>query len=112
MGSLRGVAFLAAFALAPVAQAAGCEMPDEGGMPLRRAVTRVKLLPETEAWVAKVSTQVPSRRTVVQFVLSLDDPRYLDGRCYWPVEVRADGKLWKRFLVTPDGRRVLADGKS
>lgn len=108
MGSLRGVAYLAAFALAPAAQAAGCEMPDEGGMPLRRAVMRVKHLPQTETWVAQVSKE----RTVVQYVLSLDDPRYLDGRCYWPVEVLGDGRLWKRFLVTPDGRRVLEDGKS
>jgi hypothetical protein len=27
-----------------------CELPDEGNMPLRRAVTRVEMLPEVHAW--------------------------------------------------------------
>ena len=37
----------------------------------------------------------------------LDAPVHQAGRCYWPVEVRADGKLWRRFLVSPDGKRLL-----
>jgi hypothetical protein len=39
----------------------------------------------------------------------LDQPVREAGRCYWPVEVRADGKLWRRFLVTPDGKSVLSE---
>ena len=76
-------------------------------MPLRRAVSRVKYLPETEAWAELASRD----RAVVQYVLSLDEPKHVAGQCYWTVEVRADGKLWKRFLVTPDGNRVMEDGK-
>jgi len=71
-------------------------------MPLRRIVTRVKHLPQTEAW--QKSLPEP---TVVQFVLLLDSPQKIRGRCYWPVEVRAGGELWKRFLVTADGDRVI-----
>ena len=32
--------------------ALACEYPDEGNMPLRRAVTKVRMLPEIEAWSA------------------------------------------------------------
>jgi hypothetical protein len=41
-------------------------------------------------------------------VLSLDAPKHVAGRCYWPLEARADGVLWKRYLVSPDAKRVLA----
>ncbi len=83
----------------------GCDYPDEGNMPLRRAVTKVKLLPETEAWAAWMH----KTGAVVQYALRLDDPMRKGGKCYWPVEVRAEGKLWRRLYVTPDGRTVLTE---
>jgi len=90
--------------------ALGCEMPDEGGMPLRRAVTKVQLLPEVDAWAGAMWRN----RVTVQYLVRVDEPVYASGReagsgavsCWWPVEVRADGKLWRRFLVSPDGKRV------
>ena len=70
---------------------------------MRRAVTRVQALPEIEAWASAV------HRTgvVTQYAVLLGEPVRRAGRCYWPVEVRAEGKLWRRFLVTPDGTRIL-----
>lgn len=85
------------------AAALACEIPaDEGSMPLRRAVTRVKYLPETEAWQKSLP-----EGAIAQFVLLVDSPQKIRGRCYWPVEVRAAGTLWKRFLVAADGGSVL-----
>ena len=78
-----------------------CEVPDDGSAPLRRAVTRVKYLPQTEAW----QKSLPDG-SIAQYVLRVDSPQRIRGRCYWPVEVRAGGKLWKRFFVTADGARV------
>jgi hypothetical protein len=69
-------------------------------MPLRRAVARVKHLPETETWAAAMH-KAGAR---VQYALLLDHPAMKDGRCYWTLEVRANGAVWKRFLVTPDGK--------
>ena len=45
-----------------------------------------------------------SRNTIVR----LDEPvrRGAGCACYWPVEARR-GKLWRRYLVTPDGKNVL-----
>jgi len=43
--------------LLPATSGFACEYPDQGTMPLHRAVTRVKLLPETEAW-AKIQKSV------------------------------------------------------
>ncbi len=77
-------------------------MPDEGGMPLRRAVTRVQALPEVDAW----ADAMYRRRVVVHYLVRVDEPVREAGHCYWPVEVRAEGKLWRRFLVSPDGRSV------
>lgn len=77
---------------------------DEGSFPLRRAVTRVKYLPETERWQRALPDGA-----IAQFVLLLDSPRKIGGRCYWPVEVRSNGELWKRFLVAANGKRVLDD---
>lgn len=85
--------------------AAACDYPDEGTMPLHRAITRVKLLPETEAWAAAAHKS----GTVVQYALSLDRDWRKDGRCYWTVEARAEGATWRRFYVSPDGRSVLHD---
>ena len=88
--------------VASAAPACACAVPDDGGAPLRGAVTRVKYLAETEAW----QKALPAG-TVAQFVLLVDSPRRIRGTCYWPVEVRAGGELWKRFLVSADGRRIL-----
>lgn len=93
--------FAALFAFPPAAQA--CDYPDEGNMPLRRAVTKVKLLPETEAWSAELLQQ----KVTVQYALLLDQPVRLKGRCYWTVEARAEGRTWSRFYVSPDGRSVI-----
>lgn len=85
--------------------ALACELPDEGGsFPLRRLVARVKLLPETEAW----QRSLPDG-TAAQFVLLVGSPERIRGRCFWPVEARAGGELWRRFLVAGDGGRILTD---
>jgi hypothetical protein len=76
-----------------------CDYPDEGNMPLRRAVSRVKYLPETEAWAAAMH----KAGEVVQYALYLDRDHRRGGRCYWTVEARAAGALWRRFYVTPEG---------
>lgn len=84
--------------------AVACEVPgDEGSAPLRRLVARVKYLPETEVWAELMSRN----RTVVQYVLLLDEPRRVEGRCHWPVEVRAENRLWKRFLVPGESGPVI-----
>jgi hypothetical protein len=80
-----------------------CEVPDEGNMPMRRAVTKVQMLKEVDAWAEAMRRGQAS----VQYLVRLDEPVRQAGRCYWPVEVRADGKLWRRFLVSPDGKRLL-----
>ena len=100
MGSLARVLILVF-----CAPALACDYPDEGNMPLRRAVSKVRYLPETEAW----ARQAQAAGAVVQYALRLDEPRRENGRCYWPVEVRAEGTLWRRFYVTPDGRSVLQE---
>jgi hypothetical protein len=83
--------------------ATACVVPaNEGSSPLRRVITRVKYLPETEAWQKSLP-----EGAIAQFVLLVDSPQKIRGRCYWPVEVRAAGALWRRFLVTADGERVL-----
>jgi hypothetical protein len=82
-----------------------CDYPDEGGMPLRRAVTRVEMLPEVDAWARAVQRD----GVKPQYLVRLDAPVFQRGRCYWPVEVRGDGKLWRRFFVSPDGKSILGD---
>jgi len=74
-------------------------------MPLHRAVTLVKLRPEAQEWAA----QWLRRKLAVQFVVLLDETRRIAGRCYWTVEARAEGKLWRRYYVTPDGGRVFSE---
>lgn len=82
-----------------------CEPPDQGNLPLRRAVTKVRTLPEVETW-AKAAHDAGA---VVQYALRLDQP-VRDGRqCYWPVDVNAEGKTWRRFYVTPDGQSLRTD---
>ena len=46
---------LAALALPALA----CEMPDEGNMPMRRAVTRVQMLKEVDAWAEQEGLEPP-----------------------------------------------------
>ena len=72
-------------------------------MPLHRAVTKVKLLPETEAWAAELL----KHGTIVQYALLLDHEWHAGGSCYWTVEARAEGRTWRRFYVSPDGQRLL-----
>src|SRR5262245_8740479 len=83
--------------------AIACSYPDEGNMPLRRAVTRVEMLPEVEAWSAAM------KRTGVipQVTVLPGESVHRAGKCYWPVDVRAGDRLWRRYLVTPDGKRVI-----
>jgi hypothetical protein len=96
--------WLPALLLFPLA-ALSCDYPDEGTMPLHRAVTKVKLRPETEAWAAAIH----KTGAVVQYALSLDRERHSGGRCYWTVEARAEGNTWRRFYVSPDGKSVLSE---
>jgi hypothetical protein len=79
-----------------------CDYPDEGRMPLRRAVTRVELLPEVDAWARAMQKD----GVLPQYVVRLDAPVKSGRLCYWPVEVHAGGQLWRRYLVTPDGKFV------
>jgi hypothetical protein len=96
---LRYVALLLA-----CAPALACEYPDEGNMPLRRAVSKVRYLPETQAW----AKQAQDAGAIVHYAVLLDRPKMRNGRCYWPVEVRACNTLWRRFYVTPDGKRLIS----
>jgi len=100
VGPLRGSAALALLAAAVAAQA--CEVPGDG-TPLRRALLKVKHLAETEAWERGAMKAAP-----VQYVLSLDAPLRHRGRCYWPIEARSGGALWRRFYATAQGERLLA----
>ena len=72
-------------------------------MPMRRAVSKVAMLSDVEAW----EQAMRRNRVDVRYLVRLDEPVERSGHCYWPVEVRADGKLWRRYLVTPDGKKVL-----
>jgi len=84
------------------APAFACDYPDLGNLPLRRAVTRIQMLPEVSAWARdRIEKGVKP-----QYAVGLDQPVRAAGKCYWPVEVRAEGKLWRRYLVTPDGKEI------
>ncbi len=89
------------------AGAQACTYPDLGNLPLRRAVAKVKYLPDTEAWAAEQH----QAGKVVQYALQLERELQLAGRCYWTVDAITDGRLWRRFYVTPDGRRVLGEDR-
>lgn len=75
-------------------------------MPLRRAASRVSLLPETEAWSAA------ERRDgqIVHYAVLLERTIVAKGRCHWTVEARTIERLWQRFYVTPDGASLLVQG--
>ena len=90
--------------LALALPALACDYPDEGNMPLRRALTRVQMLPETETW----QRERRDAGDAVQFRLLLEETVILKKRCHWVVEALADGKLWRRFYVSPDGKSVLS----
>lgn len=102
MGSLQGS--LAAALLAAACAAQACEIPGDGTS-LRRALLKVKYLPETEAWELAARKHAP-----VQFMLSLDAPLERDGRCYWPIEASSAGKVWNTFYATPRGEDLLVAG--
>ena len=87
------------------AYGADCRVPDDGGTPLRRAVSKVKYLAETEAWERETM-----KTATVQYVLSISAPRRYGKNCYWPVEARAGDRVWNTFYVTPLGDRVLVAG--
>jgi hypothetical protein len=94
---------VAAALLSVACAAQACEVPGDGTS-LRRALLKVKYLPETEAW------ELAARKTAtVQYVLSLDAPRDIEGRCYWPIEARSGGRLWHRFYATPRGEHLLVE---
>src|SRR6185436_9542532 len=92
---LRALAFFAL--LAGALPALGCAYPDEGTMPLHRALTRVKMLPETDVW----QRERKDAGSHVEFRLLLEKEVFLDRKCHWTVEALADGKLWRTFYVTP-----------
>jgi hypothetical protein len=82
------------------ALASPCAYPDEGVLPLRRAVTQVRLHPDIEGW----ARDMRDKGEAVQYALLLDEPLWADGRCYWTVEVRLGENVLKKFFVTPEGR--------
>jgi hypothetical protein len=86
--------------------AIACDFPDEGNLPLRRAVARVETHPAVDDWIREMRRQ----GIVTQVAVLVAESVRRGGRCYWPVEVRAEGALWRRYLVTPDGKRVIDEG--
>ena len=87
--------------LAAACAAQACDVPGDGTS-LRRALLKVKYLPETELW------ELAARKTAaVQYVLSLDAPIEREGRCYWPIEARSGDQLWNTFYATPRGEHIL-----
>src|SRR5687767_14537247 len=98
MDSLRADVIKVSLLLASL-PAIACEYPDQGNLPLRRAVSVVRELPETKAWAKAMQDS----GAVVQYVLLLEKDIFDGRRCYWTVEVNAEGKTWRRFYVTPGG---------
>ena len=69
-------------------------------MPLARAVRQVRLHPEIEGW----AREMRDKGEAVQYALSLDEPLWAGGRCYWKVEVRLGERPVRTFFVTPEGK--------
>src|SRR5919198_3129781 len=90
---------LAALLVSPPA-AAACDYPDEGTMPLHRAVTKVKLRPEVEAWAA----QRVREQLQVQYGLLLDETHWLGGPCSLNREMGAPRRFWRGLFLAPGGR--------
>jgi hypothetical protein len=86
-----------------------CALPDEGAAPMHRMVSRVKYLPETEMWRESLPPGA-----IASYLLSIDAPLKVSGRCYWPVEARAAGARWNLFYVSADGKHMLVgrDGRT
>jgi hypothetical protein len=102
VGPIQGSVALALVLAAGASPA--CEVPDDGTS-LRRALLRVKYLPETELW------ELQARKDAsVQYILSLNDPIRHEGRCYWPIEARTPDRTWNLFYSTPRGEHVLVAG--
>ena len=101
MGPLQG-SLAAALLAACAAQA--CDVPGDGTS-LRRALLKVKYLPETERWEGAIA-----KPATAHYVLSLDAPRLYQGRCYWPIEARSGDRLWHTFYATPSGEDILVAG--
>jgi hypothetical protein len=95
----------AALSLCLAATALACEYPDEGNMPLRRALTRVQMLPEIEHW----ERGQREAGELVRYELSLEETITKGRQCYWTVRVVSGGKVWRRFFVTPDGKSLLSE---
>jgi hypothetical protein len=87
--------------LAAACAAQACEVPGDGTS-LRRALLKVKYLPETEAWERAASRTAP-----VRYVLSLEAPIEREGLCYWPIEARSGEQVWNTFYATPGGEHIL-----
>jgi hypothetical protein len=104
VGSFQVGAALALAAATGLASAAGCQVTDDTGSPLRRAVNKVKYLAETESW-----ERAAAKTATVQYVLLVNDAIRRGTDCYWPVEARAGGELWHRFYATARGERVLVE---
>jgi hypothetical protein len=104
VGPFQVGAALALAAATGLASAAGCQVTDDTGSPLRRAVNKVKYLAESEAW-----ERAAAKTATVQYVLLVNDAIRRGTDCYWPVEARAGGELWHRFYVTARGERVLVE---
>jgi hypothetical protein len=102
---MRAACLAAAAAFALAAPAFACDFTEDDWNALRRMVVRVKIKPHVEAWAERKA----SERVQVRYLLSLDEPVRRDGRCWWPVEVSADGEPWRRFLVRPDSSEVVED---
>lgn len=102
MGSLARAAGVVLLAAACAAQA--CDVPGDGTS-LRRALLKVKYLPETEAW-----ERAASATAIVHYVLTLDAPVEREGLCFWPIEVRSGEELWNTFYATPGGEHLRVAG--
>jgi hypothetical protein len=90
-------------ALACLAQSGfACEYPEQANTSLRRAVTRVEMVPQVAEW----HREMVRKGVDPQYVVRLDERHREGGKCFWPVEVHAEGRLWWRYLVTPDGKTV------
>lgn len=96
---------LCALAFLAPSLAFACSYPDEGTAPLRRALTKVQSLPETESWLRERK----AAGEPVQFRLLLDKEAYFNRKCHWTVEAVAKDGVWRRFYVSPDGESVLID---
>lgn len=91
MGPLAGILI--------AALAAPCGYPDEGTLPLARAVRQVKRHPDIEPW----AREMRDKGEAVQYAVLLDEPLWSGGRCYWTVEVKLGERSVRKFFVTPKG---------